>query len=462
MGKVSRRELLRLLGLGSAAAVVAACQPEVVVETVEKVVKETVVVEKEVEAQEVSYSGELRAFIAKGAPVEPVHELLAASIMARFPEVSVKFEYIVGDHAEQVYTRAAAGTLPDIIHSADLFCVPFANNAVTLDLKPWAEADPDVDLDDVFPSMLGLGTFNGEIHMLPSALDVVSMYYNKTLMEDAGAELPTDTWTWDDFVSQMKAVTELEKDAQGVPVYWGLSNQTWNWWATVYPWVVGYGGLIKSEDGTTSTWSSEEAIAGLKAYTELWTEHNIAQPISLDVGGGAFELGRAAIWCHIQGLRPHLKSAVGDKFEYDVQVMPIMPDGKHRTGMGTWGMSVYSGSSNRDLAYEYVKALITPAIQKLLSQKELAVPLLRSVAEDPSWYEGLQPPPSNYMAYVKGADDAVLPIVDYPPDCGSFYTGLVNQSYVAALEAAIRGEQDITEAFTQCDEAIQDCLDENL
>jgi len=54
--------------------------------------------------------------------------------------------------------------------------------------------------------MLGLGTFEGQVHMLPSALDVVSMYYNKTLMEDAGAELPTDTWTWDDFVSQMKKV----------------------------------------------------------------------------------------------------------------------------------------------------------------------------------------------------------------------------------------------------------------
>jgi len=260
----------------------------------------------------------------------------------------------------------------------------------------------------------------------------------------------------------MKKVTELEVDAQGVPVYWGLSNQTWNWWATVYPWVVGYGGLIRSEDGTTSTWSSEETLAGLKAYTELWTEHNIAQPLGLDVGGGAFELGRAAVY------PPHLKTAIEDKFDWDVQVMPFMPDGKHRTGMGTWGMSVYSGSSNRDLAYEYVKGLITPAIQRLLAQKELAVPLLRSaqkelavpllrsVAEDPSWYEGLQPPPSNYMAYVKGADDAVLPIVDYPPDCGSFYTGLVNQSYVAALEAVIREAQSVEEAFGACDEAIQD------
>ena len=49
MGRVTRRKLLRILGLGSTAAIVASCKPEAVVETVikevEKVVKETVIVE---------------------------------------------------------------------------------------------------------------------------------------------------------------------------------------------------------------------------------------------------------------------------------------------------------------------------------------------------------------------------------------------------------------------------------
>jgi ABC-type glycerol-3-phosphate transport system substrate-binding protein len=49
--QMGRREFLRFAGLGAAAAVVAACQPEVVVETVvkevEKVVKETVIVDGE-------------------------------------------------------------------------------------------------------------------------------------------------------------------------------------------------------------------------------------------------------------------------------------------------------------------------------------------------------------------------------------------------------------------------------
>ncbi|MGC9360546.1 MAG: extracellular solute-binding protein, partial [Anaerolineae bacterium] len=407
MRKVSRRELLRLLGLGSAAAVVAACQPEVVVETVEKVVKETVIVEKEVEAEEISYSGELRVFVAKGAPVEPAHELLAASFTGRFPEAAVEFEYIVGDLAEQVYTRAAAGTLPDVLHTANLFVTPFAKNGVTVDLRPWTEADPDVDLEDVYPIMLTECTFDEEVHMLPPSLDVVAMYYNKTLLADAGAEMPTSDWTWDDFITQMKLVTEMEKDAQGTPQYWGLSNGTWSWIATVLPWVVGYGGSVLSEDASRSTWSSEESLAGLQAYADLWLEHNIAQPLGLDVGGDAFALGRAAVWTHIQGVRPYLSDAIGDKFDYDVEVVPLMPDGKHRTGMGAWGISVYSGSDVKEMAYEYAKGIITPSVQRLLAQKALTVPVLRSVAEDPGWAENLETPPYNHMAFVTGADDGV-------------------------------------------------------
>lgn len=152
----------------------------------------------------------------------------------------------------------------------------------------------------------------------------------------------------------------------------GLSNATANWWATVYPWVEGYGGKILA-DGK-STWSDPKSLAGLQAYADLWAKHNIAQPLGLDVGGDSFQLGRAAIYTHIQAMRTPIRDNVGDKFEWDVQLMPLMPDGKHRTGMGTWGMSVYSGSKQAELAYQYVKNIITPDVQRQMTKAEIIVP----------------------------------------------------------------------------------------
>lgn len=453
--KLSRRDFLRTAALAGAglAVTLSGCQPSEPEESAE-----------EMAAAPGDVSGDLRVLILQGPPVEPVNEFLATATQAKYPNINVEFEYVSGDHAEGVYTQAAAGTLADVMFSADLWVVPFALNDVTLDVKPLAEADDEFDLDDIFPAMLGLGTFEGEVHMFPSALDVVTMYYNKTLFEESGAGVPTDAWTWADFTEACKMITEMETDEAGNPMYWGMSNGTWNWWATVYPWIVGYGGDIKTDDGAKSTWSDPDALEGLKAYTELWTKHNIAQPIGLDLGGNSFHLGRAATWFHIPGQRTGIRENVADSFEWDAQVMPKMPDGKHRTGMGAWGLSVFSGSKMKDVAYYYVKSMVSPAIQELLAKKEMGVPLVKSVAESDEWMESLPTPPENVMAFVKGADDAVLPTQgrNYPGDCGSFYAGLVNQSYVTALETVIRGEADVEQAFTEADEAIQACLDENL
>ncbi|MEZ4621888.1 MAG: hypothetical protein R2867_41155 [Caldilineaceae bacterium] len=100
-------------------------------------------------------------------------------------------------------------------------------------------------------------------------------------------------------------------------------------------------------------------------------------------------------------------------------------------------MSVYAQGKQPELAYEYVKNIITPDVQLKMTEAEIIVPLLRSIAEKGDWMNGLTTPPNNFMAFVNGADDALLPVMDHPADCGSFYVGVVNQAYSAALEAVI-------------------------
>ncbi len=96
--KLSRRDFLRMTALASAglAFTLAGCTP------------------KEEEApMGAEPAGELRCLILQGPPVEPVAEFLATATAAKYPDVKVNFEYVSGDHAEGVYTQAAAGTLAD-------------------------------------------------------------------------------------------------------------------------------------------------------------------------------------------------------------------------------------------------------------------------------------------------------------------------------------------------------------
>jgi len=449
--KLSRREFLVTAGaVGAGALTLAACGTK----ATEAPQATEPPKEEQPVAEPTKASGELRMLSLQGPPVEPVQELIIPVFNEKYPDVTVKLEYDGAGDAAKYATAAAAGTMADVFFSADLWVVQFAKNNISMDLKPFADADPEMNLDDIFPAMLGLGTFDNQIHMLPSALDVVTMYYNKDLFTKAGAQLPTDTWTWDDFVANTKKITEMEKDENGNPMYWGLSNGTWNWWATYYPWIVGYGGKIL-ENGK-STWSDPKTIEGVKAYTDLWVTDKVAQPLGLDVGGDAFRLGRAAVWTHIPGSRTGVRTDVGDKFAWDVQLMPTLPDGKHRTGMGAWGLSAYNGSKIRDLAYEYTKLLVSPEIQMTMAKKEMGTPLVKSVASDPSWKEGLPTPPENLDAFIKGAEDAILPVMDYPADCGSFYAGELNTSITTALEGILRGEKSVEDAMAEIDATTQD------
>jgi len=479
----TRRKFLRFAALGASGVLLASCQPkivevtkivkEVVKETVEvekeKVVEKTVVVEKKVEKEvtkvvekavtKAPVTGEMRLASINDPSVNAVMDILLAGFGTRYPGVKVKIEYQVGDYSERMYTQAAAGNLADAVWTANLFTLGFVANGVLKDLMPFIEKDKEFNLDDIYPVILSEARIEGNpgLFYLPASLDVVTMFYNKTALEKAGAALPTADWTWDDFVAAGLKVS-AEKDKDGNPKMWMLDNTTWAWSATVHPWLVGYGSDVLDKTGKKSTWSTPESLAGLEYYTSLWTKHKIAQPLGVDVGGWAFTMGRAVTFFHIAGLRKNFRETIGDKFEWDAELAPKMPDGKHRTGMGSYGFGVYEKAKMPDVAWDFIKYLDLPTTQIIMAKNMAGIPLLKSLANDDRWLSAMTPPPKNNMAFVKAAEDGVFSRT-YPLDCGGFYTGLVNQTYIAGLESVVRGQKDVKTAFTEVDKKIQECLD---
>ena len=207
---VSRRAFLRrssLVGAGMA-VMLAGCQPKVVEVTkiVEKVVKETVEVEKIVK-EAVEVEKEVTRVVEKiveGAPAKlpkmkirlterkPYTDIMLVNFQTSEPNVEVQLETIAGDFTQQMYTMAAAGTTPDVAWISDARVLPLAVNKVMLDMNPLADGDTDFDSSDIYPSMKGLGEFEGGWYMIPWAADAPVMYYNKTMLEEKGLEPPAD------------------------------------------------------------------------------------------------------------------------------------------------------------------------------------------------------------------------------------------------------------------------------
>jgi multiple sugar transport system substrate-binding protein len=396
---------------------------------------------------------ELRVYILCGPPVEDSYNMMLAGFEKEHPNVTVKKECNNGAYDEQIFAMAAAGNLPDVFFSADLFTVPFVANDIVLDMKPLDDAQGSKVFPDVYPSILGLGQVPGSdgVYMIPASLDTVQVYYNVDMFKKAGIDAIGDDWTWDQLIDGCKKVQETNPDVYCIGKYTGL------WWAYVVPWIVGYGGDVLSKDGTKSTLSSPESVAGLTAYSELWTTDKVAAPPGVDLGPDCFLGQKCALWLHIPGQMKNQREKA--TFNWDVALIPAHPKARV-TGMGTYGFSIAKNTKHPEVAWDFVKMMASPEGQRIQLRGYTGIPLLKSMAADPAFDE-LTPPPANIKAFVKGGDVGIFPRQDYPAKCGSLYAGLVNSTLTAMVDALQYGKETAQEAAAKADETIQKCIDEN-
>lgn len=404
-----------------------------------------------VQAQDVT---ELRFGTLSGAFIDAVNQMLVDSFEEAHPDVNVKMEYVTGDYGGALTAQAAAHTLPDVVFIADLYVVPFVQNKIVLNMQEFAESDKDIDITDVVPIMLDLGRVAGDpgLYMIPSSYDVVTLYYNKTMFEEAGAPLPTADMTWDDLINACKLI----KDQTG---NFCIPHNSPAWWAVYVPWIVGYGGSLLGDDGHTVMLSSPESLAGLKAYTDMWTVDGIGQPLDFDPGGDCFFVGKCALSLTIAGQMNALRALDPQPFDWDVQVIPSLPNGKV-TGMGTYGFAISADAQDPQLAWDFVKNMLSPKIQKAVAMDYAGTPLLNSLANDPDIL-GRTPPPANINAFLENGKNGILPTY-FPGECGSLYAGQINQLINDAFDAVLRGNDTVESAFGYANDEIQACLDETM
>jgi ABC-type glycerol-3-phosphate transport system substrate-binding protein len=282
-----------------------------------------------------------------------VMDFIKAEFAKTHPDVKVTVNaHGTGDFAEAMFAKGAANNLEDIVFNADLFVPPFVDADLLVDMEPLAKADSSFNIDDIYPSILGLGKVGSKpgIYMLPSGLDTVQLYYNKTMWEKAGAPLPTDKTTWDEFIAACKTVMAANPDT------YCFDHGPGNWWAYFVPWIEGYGGRVLSEDGKKSQFSTPEAREGLTAYGELWTKHKVAVPPGSNITD-CFAVEKCAAFFHIPAFINDFRTKIGDKFEWDVQFAPAHPK-RHVTGMGTYGYSISKNAKNPQLAWDLLKEMV--------------------------------------------------------------------------------------------------------
>ncbi len=228
-----------------------------------------------------------------GTPLDLAYQDFLAQFQTDHPNVTVEALETPPEFDTQLLTDLAAGTAPDVWSQDASTLARLIDSGSVLDMRECMAVVPELDLERFFPSTVAIHMPEGEdgpIYGLPNDFTPMVMYYNPVSFENAGVDLPTSDWTWEQFLdtaqrltldSQGRNAQDADFDPADVVQYgFRVRHYVFEW---LY-WVWQNGSDVISPDGTTvdGYLNSPEAIEAITLLRDMVSEYHVSpEPASL-------------------------------------------------------------------------------------------------------------------------------------------------------------------------------------
>lgn len=396
-------------------------------------------------------------------------------LTAKYPNVTVKIETISGGISSQYATWFRNKNVPDILvnNSFDMFTL--SDKGLLSDLTPYLEAeaaDPEstFDINDYYESYIKMGqaNFDGEQYMIPRSADRVVCHYNKAIFKAAGVDmsLVRNGWTWDDFMTVCATLRKYYDSQDSMKAY-TLVDPYFTWEAVYNPIFESYGVEYYDENGEVALESAatENALKFIKSIID----NKYASRPSVEQAGMAGNKGCMLFHSQAASLMATELSVYYPDAEkvsdyYDVVTMPVIP-GHEKIGCGAAGYSVYDGSENKDLAWQFLRILLSKEGQNIMADSgSNYVPVRKDMADytnpENHWGKGYEDLNLSAYTYNCGAGD------DPDWNCYTTYIARKAPKYASSVGSAIstlianycNGVADYATSIRSCTNAIKRIL----
>ncbi len=358
-----------------------------------------------------------------------------------YPNIDVNVNVTpFSEYWTKLQTQGSSETLPDVFWMNGPNVGLYASNDL---LEPIAGAVDagDIELANYPESLVDLYNVNDTQYGVPKDFDTIGVWTNKALFEQAGVELPTEDWTWDDFQA---TAAEISTALAGEGIYGaagGMDGQT-----TYYNTILQAGGTVI--DGDTSGYASEGSQAGIQFWTDLIANGGSPsiQQLTDTTADQWFTSGKLAMYWGGSWFR----SALTDlPFSGDITALPL-PQGEEQATVIHGVSNVVSASSkNKQAAQAFQVFLASEDAQQQQGDAGAMIPA----------YTGTQD------AFTASMPDANLQVfldaVDYSkPLPVSNNSAVWNAFEAELLPQAFSGERPTEEVATELAEKMDAALAE--
>ncbi|MFD0616656.1 extracellular solute-binding protein [Paenibacillus sp. GCM10027629] len=261
-----------------------------------------------------------------------------------------------------IIKNIVAGEESDLVF-LDNGLVEWMSGDLLEDLKPYVEKDERIKNAATVPGFLEAFQTGGKQYTIPYSDIPMWVVVNKDLLKKSGQEMPSNDWTYDQFLEMAKKATNPSANEWGGI---GLSGDL----SQIMPIANGNAAnyRLMNEDMTQSVANSPGVLADLKWVQELTTKWHIqptqeeAKSLGFDQDG-AFYKGNFLFMIGADWYLPGLKENA--KFEWDVLPMPkgkVTQATVHQAG----AIAIPKGSKHKEEAFMYISFLFSEEAQKTM------------------------------------------------------------------------------------------------
>jgi multiple sugar transport system substrate-binding protein len=362
----------------------------------------------------------------------PVMQKIIDDFNEEYPDITVKLTVTPSDSNEywtKLNTQAQSGTLPDVFWMSGPNVRLYASNGQLASLDGVVDAKA-IDPSDYPSSLDSIYTVDDHLYGVPKDFDTVGLYYNKKLLKEAGAALPTDDWTWNDVQTEGAAVSKAlhAEGAYGFSGDISFGQQSW------YNTVAQAGGQIISANGKKSGYDSAATIEGLQFWRDAIASgaSPSVQQLSTSKASEWFTSGKLAMVYAGDWETTPFKDAIGD----DLGVVKL-PAGPKNADSVIHGLAnvVSAKSEHPDAAKAFAAFLGGKEAAEEQSKAGLVIPALNG--SQSAYAKSM--PGLDLQLFLDQADSAAV----YPI---SNNTGAWNTLETEILGKAFAGQEPVKDA----------------
>ena len=262
-----------------------------------------------------------------------------------------------------VLTSNQIENLPDVMNLDATGKINYNNSGVAYTLTEALADDPDYDISQILPAALSNWEYAGEQLGMPFATSTTIMYYNKTMLDEAGITSPPTTFA--EITAMAEALPEKNAAGSDVIAFQGLPSTP-----TLANWIGQLGSYVvdnnNGADGTATKLVCVENGA-LKTFLTEWKAMYDAGALqNVEADTDAFVAGQVAVFNSSSSNIATLLDKIGDSFELGVANYPrVNADASYGATVSGSCMVMFDKEDalKKAAAWEFVQYLASADVQ---------------------------------------------------------------------------------------------------